>query len=182
MKITTMSLAALLCAGALLAQQGSPKWGQRPNGAPTDKVKAFLNLTDQQVQDLTAVQVSFRQAARPLRQQMEEKAKAQRQASAQNPVDSALVTQLQADLASLRTQQQSLHATYRTQALNILSDQQKTGLANLQQALDLMPAAHQAAGLNLLELPQGFQGGPGARRFGRGPRPAGFGAGPPPEN
>jgi hypothetical protein len=163
MKITNVPFAVLLCVGALFSQGGLPP-GPPPDGPQTDQVKAYLVLSDQQLKDLGSIQDSFRAAAEPLMQQIGEKARALRQALRQNPVDSALVTQLKADIASLQAQESSLRATYRAQAQSILIDQQKTSLASLQQALDLMPAALQATALNLLDAPQGFPGGP------RGPR------------
>jgi hypothetical protein len=81
-------------------------------------------------------------------------------------VDATLVTQLKADLASLRDQEEVLRTQFRPQALSLLTAGQKTKLAALEQALSLMGVAHQAAGLNLLETPQGT--GPRLDLIGRG--------------
>ncbi len=164
MKITVVLLAALLCVGALFSQGGFPPQGPPPDGPGTDEVKTYLSLSDQQLQDLSTIQNSFRAAADLLMQQIGEKMQTLRQALQQETVDSALVTQLKADIASLRTQLKAMQSPYRTKALAILTDQQKTSLAGLQAALDLLPAAFQAGALNLLDSPQGFPGGPGGPR------------------
>ncbi|HYK87157.1 MAG TPA: periplasmic heavy metal sensor [Acidobacteriota bacterium] len=158
MRIIKVALALLACVGALFSQGLPPP---PPDGTHTDQVKAYLTLSDQQLQDLAAIQSSLREASDPLMQQVGEKMRALREALQQDTVDSALVTQLKADIAGLQSQLQSLRATFRPKALAILSYQQKAVLANLQQALDLMPSAFQAASLNLLDAPLGFPGGRG---------------------
>lgn len=172
MKIATVSFALLLTASTAFAQSGM--WGRGPGmgAAATDQVKAYLNLSDAQLQQITGLQSSFREAARPLMQQMREKAKTLRQTLKNDP--NADVTQLKADMASLRSQVKDLRAQYRTQADNVLTEDQKASLATLQKALELVPTAHQAIGLNLLEGPEGFAGGFGGPRFfrGRGRGPA----------
>jgi Spy/CpxP family protein refolding chaperone len=176
MKIYAVPVAVLLCAGMLAAQQGTPNRGPRANAMQTDQLKTYLGLSDQQVQDISGVQSSFRQAAQPLMQQMAEKSKDLRQAMQQNPVDSSLVNQLKSDLSGLRDQMQSLRTQYRAQAQGYLTEDQKTKLGALEQALTLLPAARQAAGMNLLEAPAGAAGwGPGPMPRGRragGRRPA----------
>lgn len=169
MRTATVLFAVLLVAAAVFAQQGPPAGMPHRGMVQTDLIKSFLNLSDQQLQDLTGIETSFRQAARPLMQQMREKGQTMRQTLQQDP--KADISQLQADLANLRTQIKDLHAEYQAQAQRVLTEEQKTSLATLQKALELMPAAHQAMGLNLLERPEGFPegfGGPGFFR-GRGP-------------
>lgn len=175
MRITAGCLSLLLGAMTLFAQQGPFGRGGGMMMARTDEVQAFLGLSDQQVKDLNAVRSTFRDAARPLMQQIGEKMKALRDAREQDP-NSATVTQLKADLADLQKQEQTLRSQYRSQAQAILTGQQKSKLAALQQALELMPVARQAVGLNLLDAPQDFPGGPGGAWMG-GPRPHG-GLGP----
>jgi len=169
MRIATVSFAVLLAAAAVFAQQGPAAGGPHRGMVQTDQIKAFLNLSDQQLQDLTGIQTSFREAARPLMQQMRDKGQTLRQTLEQDP--KADVTQLKADMASLRSQVKDLRAQYQAQAQRVLTDEQKTSLATLQKALELMPTVHQAIGLNLLEGPEGFQGAFGGPRFfrGRGP-------------
>ncbi len=161
MKITCVALALLGGVAALFSQGGFGPPGPPPDGMPTDEVKAYLTLTDQQLQDLASIQSSLRTAEEPLMQQMREKMQALREALHADTVDSALVTQLKAAIASLQTELQSVRAPYRTKALAVLTEKQKTSLAGLQQALDLMQTAFEATALNLLDRPEGFPGGPG---------------------
>ena len=127
---------------------------------PSDQVKNYLGLSDQQLQDLASIQNSLREATASLIHQAGDK----RQAVQQNTVDAAAVTQLRSDLDALQTQERNLRAPYKARALAVLTNQQQASLANLQQALDLMQAASQAAALNLLDMPQGFPGRPGFDR------------------
>jgi Spy/CpxP family protein refolding chaperone len=169
MKIATVSLAMLLSVAVVFAQRGPLGGGPRMGAVQTDLIKSFLNLSEQQLQDLKNLQTSFRDAAHPLMQQIREKAQTLRQTMEQN--SSADVTQLKADLASLQSQVKDLRAQNRNQALGILTEDQKTNLATLQKVLEMMPTAHQALGLSLLEGPEGFPGGFGGPEFfrGRGP-------------
>ena len=175
MRTAAVCLSVLLGAVLLFALQG-PLYRERgPGMARTDQVQAFLELTDQQIKELSAVRSSFLEAAQPLMQQIREKLQAMRDAREQG-ASSAVLEQAQAELADLQTQEKSLRSQYRVQALAILTDQQKTKLALLQQALDLMPIAGQAAGLNLLDGPPGVPGGPGGASMGG---PGFLGGGPP---
>jgi len=156
MRIATVLFAVLLVAAAVFAQQGPAARTPHRGMVQTDLIKSFLNLSDQQVQDLSGIETSFREAARPLMQQTREKAQTMRQTLQQDP--KADISQLQSDLANLRTQIKDLHAQYQAQAQKVLTEEQKTSLATLQKALELMPTIHQAMGLNLLERPEGFPG------------------------
>ena len=172
-KILTVFLTVLLCSGVLLAQRGvfqrGPAREADPAAAPTDQLKTYLNLTDQQLQSLKSVQSAYRDAAGPTLQQIRETSQALRQAMQQN--DSANVAKYQAALDALQKDLQSLRLQYKEQAQNVLTNEQKGKLIELQKALDLMPVAQQAGSLNLVDMPAG--GGPGfggpRMRGGRGP-------------
>jgi Spy/CpxP family protein refolding chaperone len=138
-------------------------------------VQAYLELTDQQIKELTALRTSFMEAAQPLMQQIREKLRAMREAREQG-ASSALMEQYRAELADLRAQEENLRSQYRVQAQATLTDLQKTKLAVLQKAIDLMPVAGQAVGLNLLDGPPGIPGGPGGAPMGG---PGFLGGGPP---
>ncbi len=170
MKITSVSLAVLVCVGALFAQRGPFGGGPRAELFRADQLKDYLGLSDHQLQDLKSVQSSFREAAQPLMQQIAEKMKAVREALKQDP--NADVSQLRTDIAGLRDSVQNLRAEYRVRAQNYLTSEQTAKLAALQKALELMPAAHQALGLNLLEPPEGFPAGAVGPQF---RRPRGMG-------
>jgi len=159
MKITTTLLSVLFCGGVLLAQPGPRDRGPMAMVPQTDPLKAFLSLTDAQLQSLKDVQKAERDAAEPVMEQIAAKSKELREALHQNPVDQAQVDKLKAALADLQKQLQSLRDQFQPQALNILNAQQKTALATLQKALELIPAAQQAVFFNLLDSPQGAPGG-----------------------
>ncbi|NWG13690.1 MAG: Spy/CpxP family protein refolding chaperone [Acidobacteria bacterium] len=178
MKIKTLSLAALLCAGGLFAQRGPFGGGPRPGVFPVDQLKEYLGLSDQQLQDLKRVQSSLRDASEPLMQQIAEKMKSLRETLRQDP--NADVSRLKSDIAKLQSDVQSLRAQYKTQALGYLTGDQTAKLAALKKAFELMPAAHQAVGLNLLDPPAGVpRGGVGPQFRGPGGM-AGPGIGAPP--
>jgi len=58
------------------------------------------------------------------------------------------------DIRNLEKQAPTLEAPYRAQALNVLTADQKTKLARLDEALKLQNTASQAAQLLLLEYPR----------------------------
>lgn len=163
-KIATLSFAAALLAGALFAQRGFRGPGR--NGTP-DALKSYLELSDQQVQDLQNVEKSFRDAARPTMEQIRDKMQTLRETRRSG----GDVTQLQSDLTTLQEQVKKLRDQYRDQSLAVLTETQKTKLTDLENALKLMPAAQEALGLNLLEAPEGmgFPGGPGRGMMRRRP-------------
>jgi len=168
-KILTVSLTVLLCSGVLLAQRGFRSEADSAT-APVDQLKTYLNLTDQQLQSLKSVQSDYRDAAGPTMQQIRETSQALRQAMQQN--DTANAAKYQAALEGLQKDLQSLRSQYKVKAQNLLTNEQKGKLIELQQALDLMPVAQQAGSLNLVDMPAGGGpgfGGPGMRGGGRGP-------------
>jgi Spy/CpxP family protein refolding chaperone len=173
MKTTTLLITLLLCGGILVAQPGPMDRPPRDGVPPMDQLKEYLTLTDAQVQSLKDVQKAWRDAAQPVMEQMAEKSKQLRDAMHQNTVDQATVDSLKAALADLQKKAQSIRDQFQPQALSLLTSQQKTALTALQKALELMPAAQQAAFFNLLDSPQGVPGGFGLNSFGpegrRGP-------------
>ncbi|MFN8007432.1 MAG: periplasmic heavy metal sensor [Terriglobia bacterium] len=162
MKRWTSLLVFTLSLGTLLAQDPSAPSGP-PWGPPSfDALKTFLQLTDKQVQDLTALQTSFRDAVKPIHEQIRTKEKDLHTEMGKGSPDSALVAQLLVDIKGLRSQIKSKRDELRPQLLALLSDSQKNSLATLQQALTLQQTAHQAARLDLIDGPQTGSGpGPG---------------------
>lgn len=167
MKKTTLLLAFVLSIGTVLGQQGPPSDGPGWGGAHLDALKTFLQLSDQQVQSITALQTSFRDAVRPIHQQIMSKNQELKQEMAKAAPDSAVVAQLMVDIKNLRNQIKTARDGQQPQLLALLNDAQKGSLANLQQALSLQQAAHQAAALGLIDAPKdAFPGGPGFGRMG----------------
>ena len=162
MKRTTAFLAFVLSIGTALAQQGPPPGGPGWGAPNLDALKTFLQLSDSQVQGITALQTSFRATVKPIHDQIMTKEQELKQEMAKASPDSAVVAQLMVDIKNLRSQIKTGRDGQQPQLLALLNDTQKSSLANLQQALSLQQAAHQAAALGLIDAPQGEHfGGPG---------------------
>jgi N-formylglutamate amidohydrolase len=162
MKKSTVFLAFVLSIGTALAQQGPPAGGPGWGGARLDALKTFLQLSDSQVQGITALQTSFRATVKPIHQQIMTLEQQLKQEMAKASPDSAVVAQLMVDIKNLRSQIKTARDGQQPQLLALLNDGQKSSLANLQQALSLQQAAHQAAALGLINAPAGsFSGGQG---------------------
>ena len=139
-------LLPLLTGAVLLAQDPSA------NQQPPD-LKAFLNLSDAQIQGLVQLQQQKGQALMPrVQQSVQIQQKLQQILAAPNP-DPATVGQLVIAMASLGQQFQQIVGSFQQQASNSLQPDQKTKLPPLQLALELHPAALQAVSLGLLNAP-----------------------------
>lgn len=135
-----------LLAGALFAQDPAV------NPQPPD-LKAFLNLSDSQIQSLVQLQQQKGPALQPVVQQvMQTQMKLQQALSAPNP-DPATVGQLVIAINALGGQVQQIAAGFQQKAADVLLPDQKTKLPPLQLALDLHPIALQAVSLGILNAP-----------------------------
>jgi len=136
-----------LLAGAFLFAQDPSASLQPPY------LKAFLNLSDSQIQDLVQLQQQKGQALQPVVQQTaQSQQKLQQILAGPNP-DPATVGQLVIAIASLRQQVQQIAGSFQQQASNLLQFDQRTKLPPLQLALELQLAALQAVSLGLLNAP-----------------------------
>jgi Spy/CpxP family protein refolding chaperone len=183
MRKATLFLAAALLVTTAYAQQGQPGRFQGRAAASTDAIKTYLKLSDQQVTDLKALQTAMRDELKPLVQQLADKTRTLRDELRKDPVDTATVSALRKDIDTLKSQISTKRDDYGVKARKVLSGDQLKALDALQQALALLPAAHQAVGLNLIEVPEDLRGliGGGGRMgagvgYGRGAG-AGMGAG-----
>jgi hypothetical protein len=139
-------LLPLLAGAVLFAQDPSA------NPQPPD-LKAFLNLSDSQIQGLAQLQQQKGQALQPVVQQAAQtQQKLQQILAAPNP-DPTAVGQLVIAIATLGQQAQQIAAGFQQQASNLLQSDQKAKLPPLQLALELHPAALQAVSLGLLNAP-----------------------------
>jgi len=174
MKRVLASLSLLLfCTGVLFAQQRPLSRGIPPGEFPPKQLKDYLGLTDDQILALKKLQLEFREAARQSHEQMAKLVGQLRQALKEDPIDSGLVSQLRADIEIQQNNIKELRTDYRISAQDkILTEGQAKLLATLQQALQLVPAAQQAAGLNLIEGPEGMTNPIGGRQL---PSPLGIG-------
>ncbi len=180
MKIATSLLTLVFCMGLLAAQPGHMGMGSMPPARasavpPLDQLKTYLTLSDAQVTKLQDVQKTWRDTAQPLMEQVGAKTRELREAMRENPVVPSKVDALKAELDALQKKVQVLRDQYQPQALAVLSTQQQSLLATLQKVLELIPAAQQAAFVNLIDNPQGsgpmgFPGGGGRGGTMGGPR------------
>ena len=167
------TLIILLAAGSLLAQ--NPHHG----APPTDAVKAYLNLTDAQIQALNDIRNQASQAEGSAMQKMR-----MAQSSIDNLMragkpDAMTVGNLMIEIQNQNDSISKTRATFNAQAVNALTPDQKARLQALQAAAQLSPAIHQATGLFLLAPQAQSAGGMVTSGFGPGGR-RGFHGGPPP--
>jgi hypothetical protein len=166
MKKSIFVFAFLLSVGTFLAEQGPPSGGPGSRTPRLDALKSYLQLSDKQVQDLTALLSSFRSTVKPIHEQIMAKRQSLKQEMAKASPDSSVVAQLLVDIKNLENQIKTQRDGLRPQLLALLSDSQKNLLSTLQQALSLQRAAHEAAALDMIEGPQGNT--PGPEGFARG--------------
>ncbi|MFB3777593.1 MAG: Spy/CpxP family protein refolding chaperone [Bryobacteraceae bacterium] len=149
-----------LTATVLLAQ-GPGRLGMRAAGTEArpalGAVKAALELSDQQVKQLFELRQEERQALQPLRQQVQEKRAALKEArEAANP-NAATVGQLVLDLEKLAGQIRTLNEAYHAKALSLLTSAQREKLETLEKTSVPAQRARQATAgaraLNLLPPP-----------------------------
>lgn len=149
---------------------------QMPPPAATDQIRAYLNLQDSQIQALVQLQQQQRQAAQSLLSELAAKQQTLRDQLDRGSSDAAALGKLLLETEALRKRLNDIHTSYRTQAVSLLTPEQKTKLAALEQALKLEPALRQALALGLLSPPEAAGlAGPVIRGFGRGPIPEGLG-------
>jgi chromosome segregation ATPase len=174
MKAITSFLALVLTVGTVMAQQPQPAKGAPPAGARLEALKSYLQLSDRQVQDITAQLAAFRDSVKPIREEMMAKRKDLRAEMSKSSPDATVATKLKNDLKDLQSQVSSKRDELKPQLLAILNDSQKESLASLEQALKVRQAANQAAALGLIDAPQGNLGnmegfgGPAAGRMPKG--------------
>jgi Spy/CpxP family protein refolding chaperone len=150
----------ILAATVLLGQ--TPQQPAARQGAQAvrarEALKTALGLSDQQIEQLTALRKEERQALQPVRQEMQQAQKALRDAMAAGTPDPAAIGKLTLQLRGIRQQVQQTNQTYRDRALGLLDDAQKTKVQNLQQTMQrlerIRPAIAGARLLNLLEVPR----------------------------
>ena len=165
-KIRMICLAAI--AAAALAQGPGP-------GAPMppsfDELKAYLSLTDAQVQGLAQIRTQERAALDPIYQEIQQKQRTLREQTRAGSTDAAALGRLLVDIQNLNKRADDARKSFHDQAVNALTTEQKTKLKALEDVVKLQPAIGQAVGLNLLTPPAppagDAPGGPGGP--GRGP-------------
>jgi Spy/CpxP family protein refolding chaperone len=117
------------------------------------ELKQYLGLTDAQVQSLETILRNRSQAQQAVFTQISEKSRQMYQLLENGSGSATQIGQLMLDIRNLEKQLSTVDAPYRTQAVNVLTADQKTKLAKLDEALKLQGTASQAAMLLLLEYP-----------------------------
>jgi len=117
-------------------------------------VKAYLSLTDAQIQSLQAVQDSRNQALQNIYKQIGQKNTTLYQLLEAGTASAAQLGQLLLDIHSLQKQLPLSDGPYKSQSLNVLTADQKAKLPKLSEALQLQSAAGQAGMLLLIDYPQ----------------------------
>ncbi|MCC7174879.1 MAG: periplasmic heavy metal sensor [Bryobacterales bacterium] len=165
-----------LAATVLLAQTPPGAARSAPERAPgIAAVKAYLRLSDQQVEQLIQLRREEQQFVQPIREQIRAKAQDLRTLMESGSPDPASVGRLVLALRDLRKQAAGAAATYHEKALAVLDSVQKEKLENLLKAADRTAGTRRAVnGARLLNLLPP----PGRPRAGAAPQPyAGGGAG-----
>jgi len=154
-------------------------YAQGPGGPPrmhgmaekTTAIQSYLNLTAAQITSLQQLKQAERTALKPIFEQMgpiHESLRSEEQSASPNATN---VGNYMLQIKALEQQAAPIRASYQQQALAVLTAAQRTQLAALQSAAALIPAIHEASGLNLLTPPEGPDGAPEGMGRGRfGPR------------
>ena len=166
MRLRILLLTAL-SASVLLAQAARPPRLGAGGAAPgIEAIKKALDLTDQQVQQLTQLRREEAAALQPIRQQIQEKNQALREAMAAPNPDPGVVGNLTLELRNLRQQVQKINQEYHQKALAVLTPEQQTKVENMGKASRRMaqmgPALRGATVLNLIPPPPPGGAAPGA--------------------
>jgi Spy/CpxP family protein refolding chaperone len=117
-----------------------------------EDLKKHLALTDAQVNSLSTIANAKSQAQQALYTQINDKYTTLNNLLASGSSDSVRIGQLMIEINQLRKQTVPAEP-YRSQAMNLLTADQKTKLPILIQALQLQNAAWQASSLNLIDNP-----------------------------
>jgi len=145
---------AVLATAACALSLSLPLPGQQapptPRTPPTDQVKTYLSLTDQQVQQLQQLITSERQANQARQQEIQTKQTQLQQLLTDNSNDAAALGRLLIDIQAVRRQMETTHTNFQNQAVALLNDAQKAKLKALDDASKLAPTIGQAVSLNLL--------------------------------
>ncbi|MCX6623049.1 MAG: Spy/CpxP family protein refolding chaperone, partial [Acidobacteria bacterium] len=169
---TQMKMQHMLTVVALGATLISmPTTGQTQPAPPAPaELKAYLNLTDGQIQQLQDLRKQAQDSLQSVETQLQTKEQALKDTLDKGTADAAAVGKIVLEIHALRTQLQKAMDTAHQSALNLLTADQKTKLKTLEDAAKLGDEIEQAGGLGLMTAPGGGPGRPG------GPGgPGGFG-------
>jgi hypothetical protein len=136
------------------------------------ELKQYLSLTDAQLQTLQTILDNRSQAVQNIYTQISQKNETLSQLLNSDSGTVAQLGQLLLDIRSLQKRLPLNDAPYKTQAVSVLTADQKTKLPKLAEALQLQTTAGQAGMLLLIETP--VTGPPGILPIGLGTVDRGF--------
>jgi hypothetical protein len=122
-------------------------------GTTYTEVKQYLSLTDGQMQSLQAILDNRNQALQNIYTQINQKNQTLYQLVNSESGTGAQLGQLMIDIHNLQKQLPLNDAPYKTQALNVLTAEQKTKVPKLTEALQLQTTAGEAGMLLLIDYP-----------------------------
>ena len=154
MKLFILTLAAMIGAAGLAAQ--APMIAPNHEPPTPDALQNYLQLTDLQVTDLTAVNAALREAVHPIRQQIREKQHELRGELRQEVPNTGLVGQIEVDIKNLKNEAAAIRADFMVQSRALLTSDQVAALGALENALSLVAPATQAVRANLIEPQEDF--------------------------
>ena len=138
--------------------------------AKTDQVQSYLSLTAAQIQSLQQLHQSEMTALKPIFDQIQQARQSLHTQLQSGSADATALGKLLLSIQSLEQQVSTSRTSLQQQATAVLTADQKTKLAALQNAASLMPTINEAMALNLLTPPKGAEfgmaaGGPGIETF-----------------
>lgn len=153
-------LVATAFVGVALAHDpgAGPGLGMRRAAPSFDSLKTYLSLSDSQLSSLRNLRQQQMEANRATFQEMRTKARALYQQLQAGTTDANAVGTAVLELHALKKKIRDSSASYRTQALALLTDDQKAKLKTLEDAAALHDEVHQATALNLLAKPEMMMG------------------------
>jgi Spy/CpxP family protein refolding chaperone len=162
MILPTLAAAAVLCAQG--PQPGARMRGDRQ--PQMNEIKAYLNLTDAQLQSFQQLHRERMQAVQPLVREMMQKQQALRDLE-KGSADPTAVGNAVLELKDLRKRVSDGSAQFHDRALNVLNPDQRAKLKALEDAAKLRPTIAQAGMLQLLDR-SAIGGDHAGMRFGEG--------------
>jgi len=159
LRITLFALAAALTASAQAPMPGMGPGGPMGGSVNLAAAQTYLGLSADQMATLESLRMNAQEESQPVFEAMRTKMQAG---------DANASTTAQKEIAAIREK-------YRTQAVAVLTDAQRTKLAALEEAAKLLPTITAASALNLLSTPNqglgmGGMGRGGASMMPMGPR------------
>jgi Spy/CpxP family protein refolding chaperone len=153
MKLKRLLIVMLGCAGLLAAQDRDGGSIVPPD--PARALRQYLNLTQAQVEALIQVQESRREAEQAIYQEMREKQMELEDLLRSGSSDYARIGLLFAEIRELQTKVPITGEPYRSQALAVLTEEQRGQLPALVEALERQAPANEAVMMNLIDRPEG---------------------------